>query len=249
MRSYDQRYLLISWILSGAKTALILHSNNKDKLHSFINGIKTVTKIEVYSKLNDINKRNILRNLINKKRTVFIIQDLEYAVKTYLRSVGRDNSGTYSLARLQPQEIIDFVNEFDIFDLDIMPDIDWAYIRSLTEKIKHESTNKDYLVELLTLYSDPGVFIGYILDEIKYGKYTWKLSTDVPNNTPIFRLSTTGKTYINIDCLISNWDKLFGYKCVWNKLDIKRWVWKITKRSNMRLLHSHNRYREFKNRI
>lgn len=173
-------------------------------------------------------QHKIKENAIQGYRTIYVQKSIEEFCTVYLRSLAKER--TQVLAKpeaLSPAEIMEFISGF-------------TYI--------HEDKDRTpYLFECMQVHSSPGLFIDDLITRCKSGQYQYSSMLDVPMGASLFM--ALGKIYMHPESIIKDWKTIFGYKCVFADVEIKRYIWGISKTVNLYTPNLRNfRYRQIQER-
>lgn len=237
----EEEYYLLNWILSsyaGSGSSLIL-VGDIDKISNFLRRLNKRIRFKKYARLTKTTEHKIIQNKLERRRSIFITKDLDDFVRTYLKSLNREETGNPNLGpkSLTPEEIYNFAKDFSVVNYDF--DFDFEYLDTLDfpkskTKLVQENNNI-YLSELLSLYSGPEYFVESLINRVVDGENYDMMST-VPKSTACFKYKNN--VYLRLPQLLEHWGDIFGYKCMFPEIEVKRCVWKISERVDL-----HGKYR------
>lgn len=260
IKTKDDLWYLTSWLLSENNTICILFGD-LDRITSFIKKIKRSVKkksggkIKTYSKLSEYTRLISIENNLNSERTIICTDNIENTIRGYLKSISRERSHCSAPPQaLSPAEIYKRTQEITCINFDNI-DFDFEYFENLKstmlpdQKIVLEKNN-EYIAELMSYYSNPGLFIDHLIQRVRLGEFNYKSHIQVPKHTPIFSVidkhtdPLNPEIYISVSNILRSWSELFGLRKEFYDIDIKRYCWKISEPCDLYVYNNrHDKYR------
>jgi hypothetical protein len=174
-----------------------------------------------YKPLMRANKQKILENKTFGYKNILIGDSLDYVLKSYIRNESEVLKAALEFSVYEPQGtkeelelIIQGVNNLEKKDAD------------------PRALYSDSIADYLQMNSSPSVFVDSLIEDVKLGRFNYLNSAQVPRDASIFKLKGP-EMYINTNNLIRYWVDIFGYKCGFEPVEVKRYCWSISEKISL----------------